>query len=187
MFDQSAQIHHSGDPSEATIVVDDPGGSYRFGEYLARPGSRNLTRRGERVDVGSRAFDLLIVLLRSPCQIVSKDEIVRYVWPSTTVDESNLRFQMATLRKALGAERDRIKTIPGRGYLFVADERPSFARKGVDDTGDNGQPEQPAIVIIDHDPENRAALQRLLQPFHALVRSFGSMEAFLESQTVRST
>jgi DNA-binding winged helix-turn-helix (wHTH) protein len=54
--------------------------------------------------------------------VVSKDDIVRRVWPATVVDECNLRFQIAVLRKALGADRDLIKTISGRGYLFVADQ-----------------------------------------------------------------
>jgi DNA-binding winged helix-turn-helix (wHTH) protein len=59
--------------------------------------------------------------LRSRGKIVSKDEIVRHVWPTTCVEESNLRFQMASLRKVLGTYRDSIKTIPGRGYLLASD------------------------------------------------------------------
>jgi DNA-binding winged helix-turn-helix (wHTH) protein len=59
--------------------------------------------------------------LLSRGKIVSKDEIVRHVWPTTCVEESNLRFQMASLRKVLGAYRDSIKTIPGRGYLLASD------------------------------------------------------------------
>jgi DNA-binding winged helix-turn-helix (wHTH) protein len=73
------------------------------------------------VPLGSRAFDLLEVLLRHRGAVVSKEQIVRSVWPSTTVEESNLRFQMAALRKALGSDRDLIKTIPGRGYVLAAE------------------------------------------------------------------
>jgi DNA-binding winged helix-turn-helix (wHTH) protein len=148
-----------------------------FGAFVAVPSARQLLRRGVPVDIGSRAFDLLMVLLRSAGEIVSKEEIVRHVWPSTIVDESNLRFQMTSLRKVLSEARDRIKTIPGRGYLFVADERdaiepaPASPRKSC----------RPAIVIIDEDPDNREALHRLLQPFDAHIQSFVSVAAFLES------
>jgi DNA-binding winged helix-turn-helix (wHTH) protein len=44
---------------------------------------------------------------------------VKLVWPTTIVEESNLRFQVAQLRKALAHDQDLIKTIPGRGYLFA--------------------------------------------------------------------
>jgi DNA-binding winged helix-turn-helix (wHTH) protein len=96
---------------------------FRFGPFRLLPGSRTLLRDGQPVECGSRAFDLLHVLLLSPGQIVSKDDIVRHVWPTTCVDESNLRFQMASLRKVLGIYRDAIKTIPGRGYLMASDWR----------------------------------------------------------------
>ena len=93
-----------------------------FGHFVALPAARTLLFKGAPVEIGGRAFDLLMVLLRSCGEVVGKEQIVRQVWPTTIVDESNLRFQMAVLRKALGADRDRIKTVTGRGYLFVADE-----------------------------------------------------------------
>jgi DNA-binding winged helix-turn-helix (wHTH) protein len=96
---------------------------FSFGPFRLLPGSRTLLREGQPVDCGSRAFDLLHVLLLSRGQVVSKDDIVRHVWPTTCVDESNLRFQMASLRKVLGAYRDAIKTIPGRGYLMASECR----------------------------------------------------------------
>ena len=92
-----------------------------FRQFQVLPAARTLLLRGMPVEIGGRAFDLLMVLLRSRGDIVSREEIMRQVWPSTIVDEGNLRFQMAMLRKALGADRDMIKTVTGRGYLFVAD------------------------------------------------------------------
>jgi DNA-binding winged helix-turn-helix (wHTH) protein len=80
-----------------------------------------LLHEEQPVECGSRAFDLLHVLLLSRGKVVSKDDIVRHVWPTTCVEESNLRFQMASLRKVLGTYRDLIKTIPGRGYLLASD------------------------------------------------------------------
>lgn len=92
-----------------------------FGAFVADPGTRTLLRGGVAVEIGGRAFDLLMILLRSRGEIVTKEDIFRSVWPSTIVAEGNLRFQMTMLRRVLGPERERIKTVNGRGYLFVAD------------------------------------------------------------------
>jgi DNA-binding winged helix-turn-helix (wHTH) protein len=90
-----------------------------FGDFLFVPRSRVLLRSGRPVCLGSRAFDLLHALLKSAGRLVAKEDLVKQVWPSTFVDESNLRFQMACLRKALGGDRNVIKTVPGRGYIFT--------------------------------------------------------------------
>lgn len=92
-----------------------------FRDFIAYPTARILMLRDEPVCLGSRAFDLLMLLLASRGEVVSKAAIMAFVWPTTTVDESNLRFQMGVLRKALGKSRDVIKTIPGRGYLLAGD------------------------------------------------------------------
>jgi len=103
----------------------DTAAGYRFGRFHLLPRARTLLRDGKPVECGSRAFDLLHVLLIARGELVAKDDIVRHVWPTTLVEESNLRFQMASLRKILGADRDLIKTIPGRGYLLAADLEPA--------------------------------------------------------------
>ncbi len=68
--------------------------------------------------------------------MVSKSDIVSRVWPTTVVDECNLRLQITKLRKALGEDRDLIKTVSGRGYLFAAEvpgeDVESFAGTAVD-------------------------------------------------------
>ncbi len=91
----------------------------RFREYRLLPAARILLKGRTPVAIGSRAFDILHVLLEARGCIVGKREIVKSVWPTTIVEESNLRFQVAQLRKALGDDQDLIKTIPGRGYLFA--------------------------------------------------------------------
>jgi DNA-binding winged helix-turn-helix (wHTH) protein len=159
-----------------------------FGEFIALPAARTLTRRGKTVALGGRAFDLLIVLLRSRGALVTREEIIRYVWPSTTVDESNLRFQMACLRKALGAARDYIKTVPGRGYLFIGDHSEDVgAEHSVSIPAariETRHHHRPAIFVIDRDDVIRDALDRLLRPFDAQIASFASVEALLESATI---
>lgn len=96
----------------------------RFRSFVLKPGNRMLLRDGQPVELGGKAFDLLEILVSSRGTVVSKDYILGRVWPTTTVEEGNLRVQIASLRRVLGDDRDMIKTIPGRGYLFVAEEAP---------------------------------------------------------------
>jgi DNA-binding winged helix-turn-helix (wHTH) protein len=92
-----------------------------FRTFVVVPTARRLLCDSGEVELGGRAFDLLVVLIQARGRVVRKDELMRMVWPSTIVDESNLRFQMAVLRKVLGRHRDVIKTVNGRGYLFAED------------------------------------------------------------------
>jgi len=92
-----------------------------FGHCRALPRTRQFFVDGQPVAIGSRAFDLLMLLIETRHTIVSRDEITKSVWPSTFVDDSNLRVQMSAVRKALGNDGWILKTIPGRGYLFTAD------------------------------------------------------------------
>jgi DNA-binding winged helix-turn-helix (wHTH) protein len=95
-----------------------------FRGFTVLPRSRQIVSQGIPILIGSRAFDLLLVLLRNRGWLVAKEEIVKAVWPSMFVEESNLRVQMAILRAALGEHRDVIKTVPGRGYMLVAETWP---------------------------------------------------------------
>jgi DNA-binding winged helix-turn-helix (wHTH) protein len=94
---------------------------FRFRNYSLWLGARLLSKNGQPVELGGRAFDLLYVLLCARGTVVERLELMRRVWPTTVVEESNLRFQVACLRKALGADRDLIKSVAGRGYFFVAE------------------------------------------------------------------
>lgn len=79
---------------------------------------------GKPVRLGSRALEILITLAERAGEIVSKDELMTRVWPSTFVEEGNLRVHIAALRRTLGDGVDGARyltNIPGRGYRFVAD------------------------------------------------------------------
>lgn len=80
---------------------------------------REVFRKGVPLRVGTRAFDILELLITCPGRLVSKDEILQRVWPDTVVEENNLQVHVSALRKALGDDRDLIRTIPGRGYMLV--------------------------------------------------------------------
>lgn len=158
--------------------------SFRFRQFEIVPGERLLLRNGERVDIGSRAFDLFVVLLKSRGQLVTKREIVSRVWPATVVADSNLRFQMACLRAALGEDRHAIKTIPRRGYLLIADfdRYPRSPETHSDPTAGETHAFQrtlkPVVVVIDDDPDTREALEGLLRSAGWLVEAFASVQAF---------
>jgi DNA-binding winged helix-turn-helix (wHTH) protein len=74
------------------------------------------------VPLGSRALELLIVLLERRGELVSKQDLTARVWPNLLVDPSNLTVHMSALRRALRDGRDGhrfIINIKGRGYRFV--------------------------------------------------------------------
>jgi predicted ATPase/DNA-binding winged helix-turn-helix (wHTH) protein len=106
-----------------------------FGPFRLVASERLLTKEGAALELGSRALELLIILLSTPNEIVSKKDLMARVWPDVIVEESSLRFHMASLRKALGdgkAGARYIATLPGRGYCFVAPvSRPGSARDDV--------------------------------------------------------
>jgi len=94
-----------------------------FGPFSLVAGERLLTREGVPVELGARALDILISLVSHPNEVVSKRDLLARVWPDVTVEEASLRFQIASLRKALGEGREDaryITTLAGRGYCFVA-------------------------------------------------------------------
>ena len=90
-----------------------------FGRFRVLLRRRQLFADGVPVELGTRAFDLLLALLVADGLLVSKEELLSRVWPGVVVSEENLKFQICTLRKALGADRDLIRTEIGRGFRFT--------------------------------------------------------------------
>ena len=100
-----------------------PVDTFAFGHFRVELQRRALLADGRVVPLSSRALDLLVLLLENSGSVLCKDEIIRQVWRGTFVDESNLRVQIAALRKALGETRDGVRyilNVPNRGYSFVA-------------------------------------------------------------------
>ncbi|MFZ0593863.1 MAG: transcriptional regulator, partial [Bryobacteraceae bacterium] len=103
------------------------GHAIAFGPYRLLPAQRLLIDEGNRpVRLGSRAFDIMTALIERAGEVVPKEELIARVWPQTFVEESNLKIQVSSLRRALGDGQDGrryIVTVPGRGYNFVAPVR----------------------------------------------------------------
>ena len=95
----------------------------RFDSFTLLPAERRLVKSGKEVRLGGRTFDILFALIERAPALVSKQELLERVWPGLTVEEGNLRFQITSLRKALGDERGAaryVSNVQGRGYCFVA-------------------------------------------------------------------
>jgi DNA-binding winged helix-turn-helix (wHTH) protein/thioredoxin-like negative regulator of GroEL len=96
---------------------------FEFGDFTLSPKERLLLHAGEPVALTSKAFDLLVALVRRSGHLVSKDELLREVWPDTFVQEVNLTVNISALRKALRQDQNDagpIRTVSAHGYRFVA-------------------------------------------------------------------
>jgi predicted ATPase/DNA-binding winged helix-turn-helix (wHTH) protein len=99
------------------------GPAISFGPFRLLAAQRLLLEGETPVRLGSRAFDLLAVLVERAGEVVGKDELIARAWPKTIVEESNLKFQMSALRRAIGDGQGGhryVTTVLGRGYQFVA-------------------------------------------------------------------
>jgi TolB-like protein/DNA-binding winged helix-turn-helix (wHTH) protein/Tfp pilus assembly protein PilF len=80
-----------------------------------------LRFRDQAVDLRPKSFDVLRHLLENAGRLISKDELVKAIWPGIYVEEDALTHCVSEVRRAIGdSERRIIKTVPRRGYLFVA-------------------------------------------------------------------
>jgi predicted ATPase/DNA-binding winged helix-turn-helix (wHTH) protein len=99
-------------PAQAPAAIE-------FGRFRILPHRREVLADGRQLKLGGRAFDILMALIEASGAVVSKDALMSRVWPGRTVEESNLQAQISALRRTLGADRDLVRTIPGRGYQFT--------------------------------------------------------------------
>jgi DNA-binding winged helix-turn-helix (wHTH) protein len=80
---------------------------------------RELRLRGAPVPLGSRAFEIIEVLVQSAGELVNKNDLMGRVWPGAIVEDNTLQFHISAIRKALGSDRARLKTVSGRGYRLL--------------------------------------------------------------------
>jgi predicted ATPase/DNA-binding winged helix-turn-helix (wHTH) protein len=94
-----------------------------FGRFRLLTRQRELRLGDVSVPLGSRAFDVLLILVEAEGELVTKEELLARVWPGAVVEESNIQVQVSALRKALGQDRNLILTVPLRGYRFTGEVR----------------------------------------------------------------
>ena len=113
---------------------------FHFDEFTLDVRERRLLRGAEVVRVSPKAYDVLVALVQQRGRLVTKDELLKRIWPESFVEEGGLTVHMSALRKALHEDAHRpiyIETVAGSGYRFIAavrfdseDEKP-FASSAV--------------------------------------------------------
>ena len=95
---------------------------FEFGPFRVDPEKELLLRGAETVPLTPKTFQILLVLVRHSKEVVTKDDLMKMVWPDTFVEEANLSRNIFLLRKALGEtpqDHQYVVTVPGRGYRFA--------------------------------------------------------------------
>lgn len=110
-----------------------------FSEFVLHCRTRQLTCASQDLQIGSRALDLLELLVLHSDRVVSRGEIMERVWPDTVVGDNNLNVQVANLRRLLGSKA--IVTVPGRGLRFGLDVRPEGPQP-------LALPDRPSVVVL---------------------------------------
>lgn len=100
--------------------------SYEFGPFVLDTIQHALLREGNPVPLTPKTYDTLLVLVQNSGRMLSKEELMKALWPDSFVEESNLTQQVSMIRRALGESRADpryVVTVPSRGYRFVAGVR----------------------------------------------------------------
>ena len=130
--------------------------SYEFGRFRLNVAERVLWRGDDVVPLTPKVFDILLTLVENSGQVVSKDDLMKRVWPNTFVEEGNLTQNISLLRKALGESPGGvqfIETVPRRGYRFVAEINHAVA-------GNNGTSAAAPVVTSEIPAASAAAVPR---------------------------
>jgi len=117
---------------------------YEFGAFRLEVNERRLLRNGQPVPLRAKVFDTLLTLVANHGSLVTKDTLMRSVWPDAVVEEGNLAHNLVVLRKAPGdrdTDQQHVETVPGRGYRFVASVR---------SVADQGSPARQAALESKH-------------------------------------
>ncbi|MVT71871.1 transcriptional regulator [Bradyrhizobium cajani] len=109
--------------------------TYAFGNWLIDCQRRELRHDNVTVPIGSRAFEILKKLAGSAGLLVTKDELIGSVWSGLAIEDNTLQVHISAVRKALGKDRDLLKTVSGRGYTLAGSWR-------------SGHPDQSAAAMV---------------------------------------
>lgn len=117
------------------MFVGKGGLTYVLGEWEIDLTCRELRLRGNKVRIGARAFEIVEVLVKAGGELVTKDDLMVRIWPGAFVEENTLQVHIVAVRKALGGDRNLLKTISGRGYRLVGQwvARPAEALQSQDE------------------------------------------------------
>jgi predicted ATPase/DNA-binding winged helix-turn-helix (wHTH) protein len=129
---------------DASVFLHD---DFAFGATMVVPRRRELLHKGVRVEVGDRAFDLLLFLVQSRGSVLSKDNIIATVWNNRVVEDNTVEGQVSALRRALGEDRSAIRTVTGRGYQFTGELTGNGAKANGPANVQADEPAFPGVTI----------------------------------------
>src|SRR5438094_2336650 len=95
---------------------------YEFGPFRLDPAERQLLRNNQPVPLAPKAFDTLLLLVENSGHLLTKDELMKRLWPETFVEEVNLAQNISAIRRALDDKNggtQYIETVPKGGYRLV--------------------------------------------------------------------
>ena len=141
---------------------------YEFGPFRMDTDQRLLMSGEQVIPVTPKVFDTLLVLVERAGKVVEKAELMNLLWPDIFVEESNLTFNISTLRKALGKNSENgqyIETLPRRGYRFVATIRDVEIEPATPATAENSRSH-----IAAEERENKTEILALRASQKALFR-----------------
>jgi predicted ATPase/DNA-binding winged helix-turn-helix (wHTH) protein len=127
----SSTANHSVKKTD-TVLSSESKGAIVFGKYRVFPRRGQLVAGQQVIDLGGRAFAVLLALLEAEGRIVTKEELLKRVWSGTLVDEHTISVHISNIRRALGEDRDLIATDSGRGYRFTGAISSVGSERGVD-------------------------------------------------------
>jgi len=141
----------------------------RFGAFEADVQTGELRKQGRRIRLQEQPFQLLVMLLEMPGQVVTRDELRSKLWPQTTVDfDHGLNKAISKIREALGDSPEHprfVETVARRGYRFLADVAvvsDGHAKKVHDDPSYEGSPAFSHALTTAHQKTTPDNLVRLL-------------------------
>jgi DNA-binding winged helix-turn-helix (wHTH) protein len=122
-----------------------PPAIYRFGRFAVDTREHRLTLEGATIAITPKVFDTLVMFVRHPGRLLTKDELLRSIWPDAVVEEANLTVNVSTLRRLLDANSGSpcIETVSRRGYRFLL---PVEVVQVADDAPGVRSPSQPSTT-----------------------------------------
>src|SRR4051812_25858186 len=130
----------------------DGGLRYHFEDYVIDPERRELHRGVDAVSISPQSFDLLDYLIRNRERVISKDDLIKAIWNGRSVSDAALTTRLNAARTAIGdsgEEQRLIKTLPRKGFRFVAPVREAQGPAGTATADNPIEPPGPALTLPD--------------------------------------
>jgi TolB-like protein/DNA-binding winged helix-turn-helix (wHTH) protein/Tfp pilus assembly protein PilF len=99
---------------------------YEFGPFQLDPVEHLLLRSNQTIPLAPKAFETLVLLVENSGHLLTKDELMKRLWPGTFVEEANLAQNISAIRRVLDGKNggeQYIETVPKGGYRFTAETR----------------------------------------------------------------